>query len=1351
MGDAPIAVISPGYGPTNHLIKVPTAELIAGPVNFNIRTSMGRRATNSKQETIRLLRDLLLALDATGDQGFEGFAAKLVGVHLGTTVRLSKSGSQHGRDAGAGPVALECKRYADKAPDTRMLLGNLTEAIQSTHPPEVWVLAATCPIPLQDAQILERTGQNQREDLRVNVIILDWHENDFPRFLALMIAYRKAARDWFETNVDTRTALDLDKNLMALMRLKEVKSIIRELNEIKLYGHALERLKQEIDKAYDHALRNAGPAKAIFGQRLPLLANERWLVERTELLKEIDEAVSGTSEATAILGNEGVGKTWVVVDYWRRHKSDHFLIFVSSQRMALGRGPSGQENILANAIVNALHTLPGSPAGLQDANRVHALLRANANRKDGIAFFTVFDGLNERPDAEWGNVLHRETRSLGNKSHIVFTCRPLSWSRNFQNGRQLDINLREVEIGPFNSRELEEALRKHGVDPAEVDPQMVGDLNNPRLFSLAVGLIKNLAGEPITRERIFWEYWRQQRQEHTGRQLTEAGFNRVLRSHANRCWKLVKDRSDPTLATFSYEDIGENSNFQGRVELLSELETVATTGFFRPTGQGSEPRYALAPDRLYYAMGLTLFLTLAECADGDRSEATEQLLADWIDPLADTDAAATILSAALLVACYQDNPRIELTEPLLSQLLSLRNRQGNLGIQPRLQVLTACSILFPQAFAAAAEKATAVDSWLVEPLSRGLRHNRSRDTITAAVHRWLSGREPILASLALQVLAGHNLDPFVLSLRKARDLVRDDADVASELDWLLALDEATPVPVTIERRASISVDDPDLSAEPEHEGLQRAVPSGLPGAHPAVTVLHTGDQLSQNADQLLDFEVSLVKTPAEGRMQQLKNAIRNFTPANVSNFDRSFVVDIEGVDLTQIVIWAKQEPAHAVTALRLLARVEPTVSEVAAEELVDFIVDPKFDESARVDACRIVSSSSGTTRAARRLFSSGWSAACEPQGQVALTASAILTTLVHEPGFYPTVRDRVVASALPDALASVAAEDSDLFVDDLNRLVSARIIQLNSPSAAAPMIASGTAPSYADAGHRPEFLSSLSNAGSIRLARLAPDTVQRWIDAYEREMRSASLNTEIRSFVISLLPGWSAHNRLHAAKTLEGMIRELTQSAPGAGRECGFSFVDFKSAVAMAGANLADPDRADRAIGAMIRSAGDDQTLSMIVHHVHELNRDDWLRSFCAQERTTGRPGRTARARMLEAMAGFESEPLLASPNSSEFRTEIDAQSIEGERARAINALLEWREDRGDRAASEKILIETAMHTSFEADLDAEGDVGRMLARRIESASVARRGVISDVFLNRPLPPLRLIVSNAVQSMSYAR
>ena len=74
---------------------------------------MKKKTTNF----VAALRNILLKIQPTGDNGFEGLLAESLATMSGLTIRLAKSGSQFGRDGSSAPapfaIAMEAKRYDD--------------------------------------------------------------------------------------------------------------------------------------------------------------------------------------------------------------------------------------------------------------------------------------------------------------------------------------------------------------------------------------------------------------------------------------------------------------------------------------------------------------------------------------------------------------------------------------------------------------------------------------------------------------------------------------------------------------------------------------------------------------------------------------------------------------------------------------------------------------------------------------------------------------------------------------------------------------------------------------------------------------------------------------------------------------------------------------------------------------------------------------------------------------------------------------------------------------------------------------------------------------------------------------
>lgn len=121
------------------------------------------------------LKEALTDLKPTGENGFEGLLAVVLGQITGQEFRLAGSGSQHGKDAEAitstSHLTFEGKLYTGDIPKNEVL-SKATEIIGGTQIPDAWILGATVVVkpqilgPLQSA--FERTA--------ISMIVLDWPE-----------------------------------------------------------------------------------------------------------------------------------------------------------------------------------------------------------------------------------------------------------------------------------------------------------------------------------------------------------------------------------------------------------------------------------------------------------------------------------------------------------------------------------------------------------------------------------------------------------------------------------------------------------------------------------------------------------------------------------------------------------------------------------------------------------------------------------------------------------------------------------------------------------------------------------------------------------------------------------------------------------------------------------------------------------------------------------------------------------------------------------------------------------------------------------------------------------------------
>src|SRR5438067_2433308 len=122
------------------------------------------------------LAERLRRLDATGAGGFEGLMRDVLTEVTGQSYRLAKSGQQGGSGVRTIPansirIGLEAKRYGETTILARdALLAKVVDAANQADPVDLWILAATRELPVDDTEALVAIGMNQG----ITVLVLDW-------------------------------------------------------------------------------------------------------------------------------------------------------------------------------------------------------------------------------------------------------------------------------------------------------------------------------------------------------------------------------------------------------------------------------------------------------------------------------------------------------------------------------------------------------------------------------------------------------------------------------------------------------------------------------------------------------------------------------------------------------------------------------------------------------------------------------------------------------------------------------------------------------------------------------------------------------------------------------------------------------------------------------------------------------------------------------------------------------------------------------------------------------------------------------------------------------------------------
>lgn len=261
-------------------------------------------ARNLAKAQVQLKRQLQAKQPASV---LEKLAGALIGRLLGTPILVARSGFQHGGDAGSAGqhnrrLRLECKRYSDEtALSDRELTGEIDQALRADEALEGWFLIATRPVPEQLAQLLTQHG----ERLGVPVGLIGWNHDDLAPLAALCT---------------------LEPDLVGKYISKTAAELARQLSVVAT--PALEALRTGM---HSWCL---GYESVRFASQDAAGGSRTKRIIRASLDRALSDWWDGAAKEgapAAVVGRDGVGKTWNTLDWVIRHRPQlPITLFVSS-------------------------------------------------------------------------------------------------------------------------------------------------------------------------------------------------------------------------------------------------------------------------------------------------------------------------------------------------------------------------------------------------------------------------------------------------------------------------------------------------------------------------------------------------------------------------------------------------------------------------------------------------------------------------------------------------------------------------------------------------------------------------------------------------------------------------------------------------------------------------------------------------------------------------------------------------------------------------------------------------------------------------------------------------------------
>lgn len=270
------------------------------------------------------LAKLKAELETNSDKQFECLAAELFSRLIGDiAVAVSKPGTQFGGDAGTTGLRgrhlrLECKRYLETtALSRRSLAGEVMEAIDEDPWLEAWVLAATKKV----SETERNLARNQGETLGIGIVVIDWTPPATGTGMNTLATLCATWPDVVEKHIGEKAA-----------------SAARALTPH--VGPGLDNLRKDL-AVWNIGFRNLHKSSI---EQLRLIwksSTESWaalnqdaaggqsgvhLIQRKKPFDQLENwwinAPSGGVSPSVVIGAEGVGKTWVALDWLNRTSAD---------------------------------------------------------------------------------------------------------------------------------------------------------------------------------------------------------------------------------------------------------------------------------------------------------------------------------------------------------------------------------------------------------------------------------------------------------------------------------------------------------------------------------------------------------------------------------------------------------------------------------------------------------------------------------------------------------------------------------------------------------------------------------------------------------------------------------------------------------------------------------------------------------------------------------------------------------------------------------------------------------------------------------------------------------------------
>ena len=609
----------------------------------------------------------------------ERLAAALLSRLLDVPIAVAKSGFQHGADAGpAGQhgrrFRIECKKYSDNSSlSERELLGEIDQALARDEALEAWVLVATCSVSEQIRQSLDQHG----EQMGVPIVIIDWVDGE----LAPLAALCAFAPDLVEREFSREAGA-----AACALQTISAEAIERLRRDLQSWCLGFEAIRTSSHDKLNKIWNSPRESKAAIGQNAAGGAQKK-RVKRSAVHETLNAWWQGTAQydaPAAVVGLEGVGKTWATLD-WLIDNKDEQPIVLMIPSSAAATISNVSETSVKQLLADRLYEMSRGSV----RNHEHWLRRLDrllARPADEGPVLTVFlDGLNQEPSVPWLLVMKvLQGDIFAGRVRVIVSTRTHHFEEKLSRLHDLAVLAERVDVDLYDTApegELDQMLEFENLTQADLHPDVIEWARKPRLFKLVVRFRDRLveAGQ-ITVHRLLWEYGRDAFGERAGKSFSENEWKDWLKEIAQSRRQGIEKYSERSLGEMvNRPDLNEN-------EVYARLSDIIDGRFATRSASGD---LQLTPAVISHALGVALLNDLDQ-VNSPTFETLDATLAEWLDPIAGLDEQVEILRAAVSILVEQGRaseapiPGVLVTAWLQSQNIPDEHRQELANLAPRL-------------------------------------------------------------------------------------------------------------------------------------------------------------------------------------------------------------------------------------------------------------------------------------------------------------------------------------------------------------------------------------------------------------------------------------------------------------------------------------------------------------------------------------------------------------------------------------------------------------------------------------------------------------------------------------------